>query len=122
MRRFSREADRMGCEKQDCGAVVMNWIDGVGFLASAAVLATFCMKRMIVLRIIALISNILFAGYAYLDHLYPVLTLHLILIPINCFRLRELCGQSLLAAGIEHRVTLFARTVGVPTVIMRQKQ
>ena len=37
----------------------MNWIDGIGFLASAAVLATFCMKRMIALRIVALITNII---------------------------------------------------------------
>jgi hypothetical protein len=72
----------------------MNWIDGIGFLASAAVLATFCMKRMIALGIVALISNILFAGYGYLDHLYPVFTLHLILFPINCFRLHELLGKS----------------------------
>jgi len=79
----------------------MNWIDGVGFLASAAVLATFCMKRMIALRIVALISNILFAGYGYLDHLYPVLTLHLILFPINCFRLHELRGKSS-SAGTQH--------------------
>ena len=71
----------------------MNWIDGLGFLASAAVLATFYMKRMIALRVIALISNVLFAGYGYLDHLYPVLTLHLILFPINCFRLHELVGK-----------------------------
>ena len=79
----------------------MNWIDSVGFLASAAVLTSFCMKRMIALRIVALISNILFAGYGYLDHLYPVLTLHLILFPINCFRLHELRGKSSLA-GTQH--------------------
>ena len=72
----------------------MNWIDGLGFLASAAVPVTFYMKRMFALRVIALISNVLFAGYGYLDHLYPVLTLHLVLFPINCFRLHELRGKS----------------------------
>jgi hypothetical protein len=67
----------------------MSWIDLVGFAASGMVLATFCMTRMFPLRLFAIMSNILFGAYAYLDHLYPVLLLHLVLLPINCVRLRE---------------------------------
>jgi hypothetical protein len=67
----------------------MNSVDGLGFLASAAVLATFCMRRMLMLRLVALTSNVLFAAYGYVDHLPPVLLLHLILFPVNLVRLYE---------------------------------
>ncbi len=65
----------------------MTWIDILGYAASAAVLATFCMSTMIPLRILALVSNVLFMTYGYVDHLYPVLTLHAILFPVNALRL-----------------------------------
>jgi hypothetical protein len=65
----------------------MSWIDFVGFGASAMVLATFCMTRMLPLRLLAIMSNILFSAYGYLDNLYPVLLLHLVLLPVNCLRL-----------------------------------
>lgn len=67
----------------------MSWVDILGYAASAAVLATFCMSTMIPLRIIALGSNVLFILYGYFDHLYPVLILHTILFPINLFRLMQ---------------------------------
>jgi hypothetical protein len=59
----------------------------MGYAASAAVLATFCMSTMIPLRILALISNVLFMTYGYFDHLYPVFMLHAILFPVNALRL-----------------------------------
>lgn len=65
----------------------MNWIDINGYAASAAVLATFCMSTMIPLRILALVSNVLFMSYGYFGSLYPVLILHAILFPVNLFRL-----------------------------------
>ncbi len=65
----------------------MPWVDILGYAASAAVLATFCMSTMLLLRILALISNVLFIFYGYFDHIYPVLTLHAILFPVNMFRL-----------------------------------
>jgi CRP-like cAMP-binding protein len=65
----------------------MTWVDFLGYAASAAVLATFCMSTMIPLRILALVSNVLFAAYGYLDHLYPVLILHAVLFPVNALRL-----------------------------------
>jgi CRP/FNR family cyclic AMP-dependent transcriptional regulator len=55
----------------------VNWVDSLGFLASTAVLATFCMRRMITLRLAALASNLLFGAYGYVDHLLPVLLLHI---------------------------------------------
>lgn len=65
----------------------MSWVEILGYAASAAVLATFCMSTMIPLRIMALGSNVLFCAYGYLDHLYPVLVLHAILFPVNMLRL-----------------------------------
>jgi hypothetical protein len=61
-----------------------------GFIASTLVLATFTMKDMRMLRIVAIFSNIAFITYAALDWLLPVLTLHLMLLPLNLLRLRQL--------------------------------
>ena len=72
----------------------MNWADALGFLASSAVLATFCMRQMVMLRLAGLASNVLFAAYGYVDHLPPVFLLHLILFPVNVFRLYELLAAS----------------------------
>ncbi len=65
----------------------MLWVEVLGYAASATVLATFCMSTMIPLRILALISNVLFCSYGYFDHLYPVVVLHAILFPVNLLRL-----------------------------------
>src|SRR6185369_6837524 len=51
---------------------------------------TFYMKTMIPLRIVGICSNCAFIMYGYLDGLYPVLILHLILLPLNSLRLREM--------------------------------
>lgn len=65
----------------------MTWVDMLGYAASAAVLATFCMSTMIPLRILGLASNVLFMAYGYVDHLYPVFILHAFLFPVNALRL-----------------------------------
>jgi hypothetical protein len=51
-----------------------------GFIASTLVLATFTMKDMRMLRIVAIFSNVAFITYAALDWLPPVLILHLMLL------------------------------------------
>ena len=67
----------------------MRWIDLLGYAASLAVLATFCMSRMVPLRLVAIGSNVLFGLFGALAHVYPVLFLHTILLPINVFRLLQ---------------------------------
>jgi CRP/FNR family transcriptional regulator, cyclic AMP receptor protein len=69
--------------------MTMSWINLVGYVASASVLATFCMSTMVPLRIVAICSNILFAVFGALAHVYPVLVLHLILFPVNGVRLMQ---------------------------------
>jgi hypothetical protein len=65
----------------------MSWIDIVGYSAALAVLAAFCMSSIVPLRIVAILSNVLFALYGLSAHLYPVFLLHSILLPINVFKL-----------------------------------
>jgi len=64
----------------------MSWIEASGYLASALVLATFCMKTMIPLRGAAICSNVAFIVYGLYEEIYPVLVLHSILLPLNCWR------------------------------------
>jgi hypothetical protein len=73
----------------------VSWIDLLGYAASVSVLATFCMSTMLPLRVIAIFSNILFATFGALAHIYPVLLLHVVLLPVNVARLVELlsCRQ-----------------------------
>ena len=66
------------------------WIDMIGWAASAAVLATFCMNTMMPLRVLAIISNVLFCAFGALAHIFPVLILHAILLPVNVVRLVQI--------------------------------
>jgi hypothetical protein len=59
----------------------------IGWAASAAVLATFCMNTMMPLRVLAIISNVLFCAFGAIAHIFPVLVLHAILLPVNVVRL-----------------------------------
>jgi hypothetical protein len=68
----------------------MSWIDGLGFCASFAVLASFCMTTIVPLRVLALTSNVLFSAYGLLAHIYPVMLLHILLLPINLLKLWRL--------------------------------
>ena len=65
----------------------MEFIDCVGYLASALVLLTFSMRTMLRLRAVAISSNIAFAAYGFGAGIYPVLLLHLALLPVNIWLL-----------------------------------
>lgn len=67
----------------------MNGPDLIGYLASAAVLATFCMRDMAALRVMAIASNAAFIVYGAFAAVHPVLLLHIVLLPINVHRLSE---------------------------------
>jgi hypothetical protein len=64
--------------------------DFTGYIASTLVLLTFISKDMRVLRVAAIFSNLAFISYGALVWLPPVLGLHLLLLPLNVLRLREL--------------------------------
>jgi CRP/FNR family transcriptional regulator, cyclic AMP receptor protein len=61
----------------------------IGFVASALVLAAFGMRDMVNLRIVAICSNFAFITYALLLNLPPILILHIILLPLNGWRLAQ---------------------------------
>ena len=72
----------------------MRWLDLLGFAAAAAVLAGFCMNSIRHLRIAALASNVLFVLYGLFAHIYPVVILHIILVPINLQKLHRIKSEA----------------------------
>jgi CRP-like cAMP-binding protein len=66
------------------------WVDVAGYVAALLVVGTFYMRTMIPLRSLAVASNVAFIAYGYAQGLYPVLALHLVLLPLNCVRLRQM--------------------------------
>jgi multidrug resistance efflux pump len=82
----------------------MNTGEIFGYIASVLVFATFYMRTMLPLRIVAVASNIAFITYAAIDGLTPILILHSALLPLNLLRLmqiRELGAQVERAASHE---------------------
>jgi CRP-like cAMP-binding protein len=68
----------------------MNPTELSGYLAAGLVFLTFYMQTMIPLRIVGICANVAFIIYGYLNGLYPVLVLHLGLLPLNSLRLRQM--------------------------------
>ena len=64
--------------------------DWLGYLAAMLVFCSFYARTIIVLRLVAITSNMAFIGYAVAKGLYPVLVLHVVLLPLNCVRLAQL--------------------------------
>jgi CRP/FNR family transcriptional regulator, cyclic AMP receptor protein len=62
----------------------------LGYLASALVFATFFMRSRARLRQVAIASNVAFITYGIVGNVIPVLTLHVLLLPLNIWRLWEI--------------------------------
>jgi len=69
-------------------------IDAIGYAAAVLVLATFSMRSMSALRWVAIAGNLAFIAYGYVGSLTPVLFLHALLLPVNLYRLAQLCRAS----------------------------
>ena len=67
----------------------MTLYDLLGYLGGAMVFATFYLKTMIRLRLVAIGSNVVFIIYAAMGHLVPIMVLHILLLPLNIWRLYE---------------------------------
>ena len=61
--------------------------DLLGYVASLLVLVTFSAQSITKLRIVAMASNLMFIAYAVAAGLPPVLLLHVLLLPLNAWRL-----------------------------------
>ncbi len=68
----------------------VTFADTLGYVAASLLFATFSMKTMVPLRIAGICSNIVFIAYGYLAPAYPLLALHIALLPINVFRLQQM--------------------------------
>ena len=68
----------------------MQAIEWLGYLGALLTLATFSMKTMMHLRIAGIAANVAFVSYGALGSVYPVLLLHLVLLPLNAWRLHQL--------------------------------
>ena len=64
--------------------------DAMGYIAAVLVFMTFWMKTMVPLRLAGIGSNVFFIAYGSLLLAYPVLILHVCLLPLNLLRLREM--------------------------------
>lgn len=65
-------------------------VDLIGYIAASLVFATFYVKKILTLRLIAICSNIAFILYAFECHLHPIFILHSLLLPLNMYRIMEL--------------------------------
>ena len=70
-------------------AFSVNTFDLINYLASLLVLATFCMRDLVALRLLAIASNVAFITYGALADIGPVLLLHVVLLPVNALRLAQ---------------------------------
>jgi CRP/FNR family cyclic AMP-dependent transcriptional regulator len=68
----------------------LQWTEAFGYLGALMTLTTFSMKTMLHLRMVGIVSNLAFISYGALGHVYPVLMLHLALLPLNVWRLWQL--------------------------------
>ena len=68
-------------------AMAMQWM---GYVAAVLVFGAFYMRTMLPLRWMAIVSNVAFLSYAVPLHLWPIVILHGLLLPLNVLRLRQL--------------------------------
>jgi CRP/FNR family transcriptional regulator, cyclic AMP receptor protein len=68
--------------------------DWLGYVAAMLVFCSFYAKTIVMLRFVAIASNMAFIGYGFAKGLYPVLILHVVLLPLNCVRLVQLRAMS----------------------------
>lgn len=73
-----------------------------GYCASALVFATFFMRSRTRLRQVAIASNVVFITYGIAGNVIPVLVLHVLLLPLNIWRLWEIAQtRKAISAAIE---------------------
>lgn len=68
----------------------MSWVEAIGYLAALITVGTFYMKTMIPLRLVGIASNVTWIAYGALAGVYPPLVLHIVLLPLNAIRLRQM--------------------------------
>jgi hypothetical protein len=64
--------------------------DLLGSLGVAFSAASFIMKRMLPLRVLAIFANVFFIGYGVATHTWPGVLLNCVLLPVNARRIHEI--------------------------------
>jgi CRP/FNR family transcriptional regulator, cyclic AMP receptor protein len=72
------------------GSFHVSWIDLIGYIGALVALMTFCMTTMLYLRFAALCTNVLLFSFGVLTGMYPTMVLHLVLFPINTFKILQI--------------------------------
>jgi len=67
----------------------MDWIEAVGFAGTGFTVVAYGMKRLVPLRIAAILSSVAFLAYGALTQSYPLVLMEVLLLPINAYRLVE---------------------------------
>jgi hypothetical protein len=87
----------------------MTLADIFGWMAGALVLTTFYLKTMVPLRCVAIASNVTFLSYGLMTGALPITVLHALLLPMNLWRLGQLCAQrARLAAMVQGEFSVSA--------------
>jgi len=68
----------------------MNWIEGLGYVATIVTLISMMVKDMVFLRAINSVGCLLWIGYGLLTESIPVLIVNSVILGIHIFKLIEL--------------------------------
>ena len=68
----------------------MNWIEAFGYAGTGFTILAYSMRRLLPLRIVAILSSASFLVYAGLIGSAPLMLMEAALLPINAWRLFEL--------------------------------
>lgn len=68
----------------------IDWVAVIGWMGAGITFLASSMRTIIVIRTVALISNVFFITYGLYASVYPVLTLHIALIVVNTLRLIQI--------------------------------
>jgi len=68
----------------------MNWIEGLGYVATIVTLISMMVKDMVFLRVINSVGCLLWIGYGMLSESIPVLIVNTVILGIHIFKLIEL--------------------------------
>jgi len=68
----------------------MTYVQCIGYAAAGLGIVTFAMQTMIPLRVTGIVHNLGQIAFGLLAGIYPTVIQHVILLPINCYRLLEM--------------------------------
>jgi Bacterial inner membrane protein len=68
----------------------VDWIEAIGYAGTGFTILAYCAKRMVTLRVIAVLSSVCFLSYAICVGARPIMLMEMTLLPINAYRLLEL--------------------------------